>query len=140
MYFIDFLHAFSITEHPNKWTITKVRFNKRINIQVTFIWIHVSWYSEWRIQFLICSFTYIRDVITKIKIIFYGELYYFLRSSHEKSQRLLSFPRVIKWHFLGLKTKTLSKSDTLSVRKSVRRLFMTWSNVFSQENWALSSA
>ena len=54
-------------------TITEVRFNQRINQQGIFILVHISWYSEQSIQFLICSFTYIRDVITKIKIIIYGE-------------------------------------------------------------------
>ena len=29
LYFADLLHTFSITEHPNKWTINEVRFNKR---------------------------------------------------------------------------------------------------------------
>ena len=33
----DFLYAFSITEHPNKRTITEVKFNKIIYQQGTFM-------------------------------------------------------------------------------------------------------
>ena len=32
----DFLCALLITKHPHKWTITEVRFNKRINQQTIF--------------------------------------------------------------------------------------------------------
>ena len=73
LYFVDFLHALSITEHPDKRTVTEVRFNKRIKQQATFTWVYSGLSSEQSIQFLICSFTYTRDLITKIKIIVYGE-------------------------------------------------------------------
>ena len=48
-----------------------------------------------------------------------------IKSSHTKL-RLLSFSRVIKWHFLQFKTKKLWKNQTLSVWKTGWRLFISY--------------
>ena len=92
-----------------KRTVTEVRFNKRINQQAAFIWLHISWYSEQSIRFLISSFTCLRDMITKIKIVISAEPQNFLRQSilndwviTWKVAKVAVTSIVIKLHFLNI--------------------------------------
>lgn len=112
--FCWFFHAFSRTEHPNKRTITDVRFNKRIDQQPA---IYLSlYYMILRIKCSVfdlghklgmCSIKsrLLSTVSTKS---FPNKLLLMIISSHERLQRLFPYLRIIIWHFLGFKTKKLS--------------------------------